>query len=394
MKSALLSLSLCVFVLSTPALANWTTQNSGAVTVATDTTAYNGGPSDGAVYNNGGTNNSNDLYPTGNSVTGASFTVSNNATWTLRDGNVRFGNYAGNTVTVNAGSTLSLQTYANPDSIGHFGSFTYYVPNPSQSYLYNDGGTFNLAGKIQFQPRNISNYTDSSTPSGPKNSSNMILLDNYGSFQVQGQSAMIERLANPAISPDPAGTNSFYANEVSTFGNWSTVSGSGKLTYLNSTGTTGAMSSMTLRNFSNAIIAPGTAGAVGTLELANMNVAFNSGGVMYIRLGGTSAGTFDVFTLSGTGATLDVSASSSTLNLSMVNGFTPHYGDSWRILNYSQMGGAFSYIELNSVVTSNFTLTDNGTYATLTYAPEPASLTLLGLGAISLLRRRKVQKHS
>jgi hypothetical protein len=138
------------------------------------------------------------------------------------------------------------------------------------------------------------------------------------------------------------------------------ITGNGKLTYVNSTGSS-VMASMNLGNYG--VIAPGTAGATGTLELANINLWSGSGSSMNFRLGGTAASTFDVLTLSGA----STFGGAGTINISTINGFTPKAGNTWQIMNYTALSD-YSSANDNLVALGNgYTLTYHATYATLEY---------------------------
>jgi hypothetical protein len=68
----------------------------------------------------------------------------------------------------------------------------------------------------------------------------------------------------------------------------------------------------------------------------------SAAGALNLKIGGLSAGAqFDQVTIGGS-ATLD-----GTLNLSLINGFTPGAGDSFQVLNYGSHSGAFATINGN-----------------------------------------------
>ena len=105
-----------------------------------------------------------------------------------------------------------------------------------------------------------------------------------------------------------------------------------------------------------------------------------------MEVGGATAGTgFDLLAVTGT-ATLD-----GTLNLRLINGFTPFNGETFEILSSRGLSGVFSTI--NGLVEGNFTfsvdygrINPNGVTLTanLTAVPEPTSLLMLGLGLVGL----------
>ena len=137
------------------------------------------------------------------------------------------------------------------------------------------------------------------------------------------------------------------------------------------------------------VVNPGTTGA-GTLTV-NGNGTFNAGSTALFQLGGATAGQFDKLSLSGTltaGGTLDVD---------LINGFTPAAGNSFDILDFTTATGAFtlSLPALGGGLSWNTSqLLTTGTIsvaAALSAVPEPAaaSLMLLGGGALAAAARRR-----
>jgi hypothetical protein len=293
--------------------------------------------------------------------------ATHNATLTVADVQPQVAIYQGNTVNIAAGSALAL--VANVVGSGN---------QDHETQLYIDRGTVNLAGKIQFAPDHpLANYYT-------------MMFSSYGTLQVQGNQAVIERL------PNPAGTG--YAKEMAyplyigrqtSFDNsllyQGSLTGNGRLTWVNSSGNA-TFDKGELINYG--VIAPGTAAATGTLELANLSIFCGNGGSMQFRLSGTTAGAFDVLTLSGTNAQL----SPGNVNILTMNGFTPHAGDHWQIMNYTSLANyEYGYYDNPIDLGGNFSLQYNADNAVLTYVPEPATLSLLAMAGLAMLRRRKLR---
>lgn len=139
----------------------------------------------------------------------------------------------------------------------------------------------------------------------------------------------------------------------------------------------------------NGAVNPGTTGA-GTLTVTG-NGTFNSGSTALFQLGGTTAGQFDQLNLSGT------LAAGGTLDVDLINGFTPTAGNSFDILDFTTATGAFSLSlpSLGGGLSWNTSqLLTTGTIsvaAAIASVPEPgaAALALLGGGALAARARRR-----
>lgn len=139
----------------------------------------------------------------------------------------------------------------------------------------------------------------------------------------------------------------------------------------------------------NGVVNPGTAGA-GTLTV-NGNGTFVGGSTALFQIGGATAGQFDKLSLTGTltaGGTLDVD---------LINGFTPTAGNSFDILDFTTATGAFSLSlpSLGGGLSWNTSqLLTTGTIsvaAAIASVPEPgaAALAVLGGGALVVRARRR-----
>jgi T5SS/PEP-CTERM-associated repeat protein len=98
-----------------------------------------------------------------------------------------------------------------------------------------------------------------------------------------------------------------------------------------------------LDNFFNGIVAPGL--PIGSLHVTGNYIELQSpSSHLQIEIGGTAAGTqYDQLLVSGGMGV------SSYLDVSFVNGFVPHLGDSFKILDFSSFNGNFAAINLPAI---------------------------------------------
>jgi hypothetical protein len=125
---------------------------------------------------------------------------------------------------------------------------------------------------------------------------------------------------------------------------------------------------------SQGTLAPGN--SPGTLAFAS-NLTLDAASVLNIELGGTNSVDFDRLIANGA---LNLGG---TLNVTLINGYTPGAGDTVDILDWGAIFGSFSTVNLPSAEWSAANLYTDGT---LTFAaiPEPAAGTVL-VGALALL---------
>ena len=142
--------------------------------------------------------------------------------------------------------------------------------------------------------------------------------------------------------------------------------------------------SFDLLNTGTGILSPGGAGAVGTTAVRG-NYVQGSDAEFDIDIMGTLAGQYDVLTVYGA-ATVD-----GLLKVTMSGAYAPVVGDYFDVIAASggitnlgvdvdTSGGAFAATIVPGVAGAEI--------LRLTYVPEPATMALLGLGSLALLRRR------
>jgi T5SS/PEP-CTERM-associated repeat protein len=115
-------------------------------------------------------------------------------------------------------------------------------------------------------------------------------------------------------------------------------------------------------------------------------------GILQFEIEGTAAQDFDHLDVNG-----NVSlASGSTIEVSFSNGFTPQVGNSFQVISYGTLdpvNNTFSHLEATGLpANEGFTVNDDGNgldVDIVAATPEPSTVSILILGAIPLLRRRR-----
>jgi len=104
-----------------------------------------------------------------------------------------------------------------------------------------------------------------------------------------------------------------------------------------------------------------------------------------IGIGGPSAGA-DFGFLNATGT----ASLSGTLDVTLTDGFTPSYGETFTILTAATRTGSFSTLNL-TYPAGHFTIAYTSTSVVLTAIPEPGSLALIAIATPLALRRRRTR---
>jgi hypothetical protein len=319
-------------------------------------------------------------------------TLSATSTTSISAGTLSFrnaGRSGGGATSVNNGGSLVVGTGAalavvrdelfNNSSIG----------TASLAFINQSTGTTTQSGGLSFNVRggNVSDVFNSS-------------ITNNGLWQLNGTASTITRnqlashlgtFATPTFSNNASGT--LRGNSTSD-----------RLDY------NGLLSSTRMTITSSGIVSPGAGhngsllSSVGELDLRDINLTFTGASdTLRLDVGGASEGEFDVLTLSGgdTAAgtlTLDPTAVTGTkLEVYFVNGYAPAPNTSWTVLNYGSVSGTFDLATNLAIFGASGFAADPANYsiaygddsATLTVVPEPASLSLLVLGGLALMRRRR-----
>jgi hypothetical protein len=362
-------------------------------------------------------------------------TIGNNGLSLLNDvGGTVLANVSGGTLLVNGGGTVTNNgTFqANAGSALHLSNvnFTNFSGNTLTNGTYIINGTSGSAGTLQIDALGtaggeIVNNAASIILNGPN--SNFVdangndALSNLAANTTANSNLTITGGRNLTTSGDfsnagtvligtgstmqigPSGTNSYTQT-----GGRTTVNGvldpAGPVAFDLKGGVLGGFGSVDGNVLGEGgTIAPGAINATGELTI-NGNLT-DTGSALAIRLGGTGAGQFDVLDVNGN---VDLGAGS-TLEVSLVDGFTPTNGETFTFLDFSPSS-------LTSLGFPGFFGTDiglttpNGTFGiteenndnlTLTFTasqgpppppgtPEPAPMVMLASGAIvwALLRKR------
>lgn len=141
-------------------------------------------------------------------------------------------------------------------------------------------------------------------------------------------------------------------------------------------------SSITLGNGS--IVRPGNSPGILTVD---GDFALDASSIIEIELGGLSRGDeYDALVITGN------AVFHGTLDVSLFNGFSVNVGDAFDILDFASVSGEFSELILPELEEGVYWDTSR-LYTTgevsVTDVPEPGTMTLLALGGLALIRRRR-----
>jgi hypothetical protein len=260
-------------------------------------------------------------------------TVSNGTTnWT--GGTLGLGRTFNNNGTMNLSSTLNLIGTLNNNFAGTVNT----ASGGTLQNLTGGLGTFNNAGALN---NTAGNFSLSS-----------ITFTNTGSVNVNGGALAFSGGSNTQT----AGTTTVAGG--ATLGGPTAFSLQGGI--LRGTGTISA----TLTNNGGAVN-PGT--SAGTLTILG-NYNQGTGGTLNIEIGGTAAGSFDVLTA---GVTANLGG---TLNVTLINAFTPVLGDSFTIMTFPALIGTFattSFPPLGGGLVLNIAYNPGSVVLTVSNAPAP-----------------------
>ena len=126
-------------------------------------------------------------------------------------------------------------------------------------------------------------------------------------------------------------------------------------------------------------------GSTGLLAVEDLTLA--AGGILTLKLGGTVRGSaYDARSSSGDVVLED----GSTLSVALINGFVPAPGDTFDVLDFASLTGTFTTLNLPAL-DPGLTWDTGRLYAdgVLEVVPEPATLALVALGALAVIRRRR-----
>jgi hypothetical protein len=125
---------------------------------------------------------------------------------------------------------------------------------------------------------------------------------------------------------------------------------------------------------------PGLSPAVVTFD---GNLAFDGSNVLTLEIGGPPSGNeYDRLLVSGN------CTMGGALKIVLINDFTPGMGEMFDLLVASQLLGQFGTVNLPAGYGPEYVHVSDTTL-TFGLVPEPASLCLIGLGGLLVLRRRR-----
>ena len=311
------------------------------------------------------------------------FTLSGGQNFTTNSSDAAHGNFTNSgSLTVNSGSTFNVT-----------GSLT----NFSGTTL--KGGTYVVGGTFEFPGANIVTNSAKLTLAGSaaKILNSVTSADGLANFATNAAGASFSLLSGATFTTAGNFTNSgtFKVGTGSTF----TVGGPGLFTQ--TAGTTTSDGTLTDSGglqltsgslfgkgtvngsiTSTGVVTPGDSATLTGILTDNGPYAQGSTGVLNISIGGLTSTKFDQ--LNSTNSTLN-----GTLNVTLIKGFVPAVGNTFKIMNFTSASGAFSTVNglaINS--TEHFTIAYQGPDVLLTVASgaAPAGETRRFLPALGFSR--------
>ncbi len=205
-------------------------------------------------------------------------------------------------------------------------------------------------------------------------------LTNRGGVTITGDAAVYGDIDNAPnagrLSVDNSSVGAFYGN-VDNEGRVVVTDGSHAIFHGNVTGSGDYEGTGTVEfasNFSPGS-SPGDVSFGGDVELPGtliMEIAGLLQGVDYDHL--DIAGNFDL---------------AGTLDVQLLDGFDPDVGDTYNLFDFGSISGLFSSLDLPTLTEGRWDTSGLMADGTISVIPEPASVALMMLGGVTLLRRRR-----
>jgi uncharacterized repeat protein (TIGR01451 family) len=361
----------------------FTTTGSGLIAFTTGTHTLNAGT----------TLNGPGLRLTGATLTGTGVNIMNGATLTWTAGTMSGASQtttinSGGTIVFNGTGTLNQRTLANNGTFIFAGGTSFNLGagaifNNNASGLFDDQNTGNDAIVWATNPptsfNNAGTFRKSAT-AGTTTTLNGVVFNNTGVVDAQAGTIRIGAGTSSGNFNTAAGAFIAFFTGTHTLNAGNTFTGAGTIQLAGGAltapggvfangGTLAGTGTITGNVTNNAIIAPGLSPGLITI---NGNYAQNATGSLNIELGGAGAGSgYDKLTVNGA-ATL-----SGTLNVALINSFTPTGGQTFQPLSFTSRTGDFTTKNLPTFSPGgSFTSSYTATALVLTAVVTNADLTL------------------